>query len=120
MPKRASIPQGKALFFRPAEGAADEPDPPQAPVAAVRASIAPERAAGPKPPTRQSAIFLEEQHIDWLEDRCREARRNGGRAIRKAAVIRALLDVAMESGIDLTALRREDDLLPRVRQALRG
>jgi hypothetical protein len=72
-----------------------------------------------KPPTRQSAIFLEERQIDWLEDRCREARRNGGRAIRKAAIIRALLDVAMESGLDLTGLRREEDLGRRIRQALR-
>ncbi len=115
MPKRASIPEGKALFFRPAEQAESEPEP--EPVAAP--APAPARAPA-KPPTRQSAIFLEEQHIDWLEDRCREARRNGGRAIRKAAIIRALLNVAMESGIDLTSLRSEDDLLPRIRQSLRG
>lgn len=68
--------------------------------------------------TRQSAVFLEERHIDWLEDRCREARRKGGRAIRKAAIIRALIDVAMEAPIDLTGLRREEDLVYRIRKAL--
>jgi hypothetical protein len=108
--KRASVPEGKALFFRGADapasagdGTAHEADP----------------AEAEKVRTRQSAIFLEERQIDWLEDRCREARRNGGRAIRKAAIIRALLDVAIEAGVDLTALRREEDLARRIRQALR-
>ncbi len=101
MPKRASVPEGKALFFRrPQEDA-------------------PEQTAG-HGPTRQSAVFLEEQHIDWLEDKCREARKNGGKAIRKAAIIRALLDVAMESPVDLTGLRRDSELVERVRAGLRG
>jgi hypothetical protein len=70
--------------------------------------------------TRQSAIFLEERHLDWLDDKCREARQRGGRAIRKALIIRALLDVAMESPVDLTSLRKEEDLVDRVRKGLRG
>ncbi len=110
MAKRASVPEGKALFFRGAEPAATGSD---------GAAPAPSADEGEKAPTRQSAIFLEERQIDWLEDRCREARKNGGRAIRKAAIIRALLDVAIESGVDLTGLRREEDLGRRIRQALR-
>ena len=62
MPRRASLPEGKSLFFRrPAE----EED------------SAAARDQEEKPSTRQSAIFLEERHLDWLEDKCREARRNG-------------------------------------------
>lgn len=109
MAKRASVPEGKALFFRGAETPAAGSD---------GATQAPGADEGEKARTRQSAIFLEERQIDWLEDRCREARKNGGRAIRKAAIIRALLDVAIESGVDLTALRREEDLGRRIRQAL--
>jgi len=101
MARRAAVPEGKSLFFR-----------------APTATAAPEEAEE-KSATRQSAIFLEERHIDWLEDRCREARRRGGRAIRKAALIRALLDAAMEASIDLTGLRHEEDLLERVRRGLR-
>ncbi len=111
MAKRASVPEGKALFFRGAEPAAAASDGTQ-PGEVAAAEV--EKAR-----TRQSAIFLEERQIDWLEDRCREARKNGGRAIRKAAIIRALLDVAIESGVDLTGLRREEDLGRRIRQALR-
>ncbi len=104
--RRASVPEGKSLFFR-------QPD-----VKAVTGEAI--GLAQRKEPTRQSAVFLEEQHLDWLEDRCREARKNGGRAIRKAAIIRALLDVAMEADVDLTALRRDEELIDRLRKALRG
>lgn len=103
--RRASVPEGKSLFFR-------QPD-----VKAVTSEVV---GLSRKEPTRQSAVFLEEQHLDWLEDRCREARKNGGRAIRKAAIIRALLDVAMEADVDLTSLRRDEDLVDRLRRALRG
>jgi hypothetical protein len=100
VPRRATVPEGKALFFRRPEDEA--PD-----------------ARSEHTKTRQSAVFLEEQHIDWLEDKCREARRNGGKAIRKAAIIRALIDVAMESPVDLSALKRDADLIERVRRGLK-
>ncbi|MBM4418721.1 MAG: hypothetical protein FJ033_10475 [Chloroflexi bacterium] len=97
MPRRASVPDGKSLFFR-------------------RDPEIEEKAVSQ---TRQSAVFLEERQIDWLEDRCREARHDGGKAIRKAAIIRALLDAAMEAPIDLTGLRRDADLIERIRRGLR-
>ena len=99
-PKRASVPEGKALFFP--RRTDEEPD--------VRTDSS---------KTRQSAVFLEERHIDWLEDKCREARKNGGKAIRKAAIIRALLDVAMDSPVDLTGLRRDADLVERIKHGVR-
>ncbi len=105
MPKRAAVPEGKALFFRAPEALGETP------IKSGREE---------KEPTRQSAVFLEERHLDWLDDRCREARRNGGRAIRKAAIIRALLDVAMGSSIDLTGLRRPEELEERLRRGLRA
>ena len=116
MPRRASLPEGKSLFFRqPAAPATDSTE------AEGDADSRPLSGAAPEHgPTRQSAIFLEERQIDWLEDKCREARRRGGRAIRKAVIIRALIDVAMDSPIDLTALRHEDDLPDRIRKGLRG
>jgi hypothetical protein len=159
MPKRASVPEGKALFYHsadqsaPTEEGGDQPTPHEDSALKVttqpdqalardetRAKIAPpppvqpqsrqsdtrpvtEPGSQPAPAqrhsTRQSAIFLEEYHLDWLDDRCREARRNGGRAVRKAAVIRALLDIAMEANIDLTTLQSEDDIKPRIRSAFR-
>lgn len=110
MSKRVPVPEGKAVFFR-------RPD--VALTAAPADSAADDQAEG-KRETRQSAIFLEERHLDWLDDKCREARKRGGRAIRKAAIIRALLDVAMESDVDLTNLRDEYDLMERLRRGLRG
>ena len=156
MPKRAAVPEGKALFYRSADAPADPaiteqpasrtsgadagsdvastPTQPSLDPVPAPAQPAPQPVAPPSPQTedtpstqpsqrhttRQSAIFLEEYHLDWLDDRCREARRNGGRAIRKAAVIRALLDVAMEASINLTTLHSEDEIKPRIRAALRS
>lgn len=111
--RRASLPEGKSLFFRRVSDEAPSETP------EIEPAPAPKPAA-PKPSTRQSAIFLEERHLDWLDDKCREARQRGGRAIRKAAIIRALLDIAMESPADLTSLRRDEDLIERLRQALRS
>ena len=108
MAKRVQVPDGKTLFYRPPETMVRP-----APSEQLQETEEPEKAV-----TRQSAVFLEERHIDWLEDRCRDARRKGGRAIRKAAIIRALIDVAMESPIDLTGLRREEDLVQRIKKAL--
>jgi hypothetical protein len=110
MPKRIPVPEGKSVFFRRPEISAGLPTE----VADV------ESIEEAKQPTRQSAIFLEEAHLDWLDDKCREARRRGGRAIRKAAIIRALLNVAMESPIDLTSLRDEEELQERLRRGLRA
>lgn len=115
MPRRASLPEGKALFFRP-----QSTEPVVEPTIDDPAGPTPSRVSREHGATRQSAIFLEERQIDWLEDRCREARRRGGRAIRKAVIIRALIDVAMEAPIDLTTLRHEDDLFDRIRDGLRG
>jgi hypothetical protein len=110
MAKRASVPEGKAVFYKPPESIVRQP-------VGETLGVVPSEE---KVPIRQSAVFLAETHIDWLEDRCREARRKGGRAIRKATIIRALLDVAMEAPIDLTGLRREEDVVDRIRKALRG
>lgn len=106
--KRAPVPEGKSVFFR-------RPD-----VVLAEAVEDADDEEERKPPTRQSAIFLEEAHLDWLDDKCREARKRGGRAVRKAAIIRAMLDIAMESPVDLTNLRDEHDLRERLRRALRG
>ncbi len=109
MAKRAQVPEGKAIFYRPSETMLRP--------AVAEPSDTPEEIEE-KAPTRQSAVFLEERHIDWLEDRCREARRKGGRAVRKAAIIRAVIDVVMDSPVDLTGLRREEDLVPRIKKAI--
>jgi hypothetical protein len=108
MAKRVPVPEGKSVFFRRPETATADTD------------EAGSQAEDQRQPTRQSAIFLEEAHLDWLDDKCREARRRGGRAVRKAAIIRALLDIAMESPADLTNLRDDHDLRERFRRALRG
>ncbi|MHB1413626.1 MAG: hypothetical protein ACYC1C_00080 [Chloroflexota bacterium] len=110
MVKRAPVPEGKSIFFR-------RPDVGGSGGVENEAEV---EVAETKPQTRQSAIFLEERHLDWLDDKCREARKQGGRAVRKAAIIRALIDVGMEAPLDLTNLRDEYDLRERMRRSLRA
>ncbi len=110
MVKRASVPEGKSVFYKPPESIVRQP------IVGDSLNVLAEEE---KVPIRQSAVFLAETHIDWLEDRCREARRRGGRAVRKATIIRALLDVAMEAPIDMTGIRREEDVVERIRKAFR-
>ena len=119
MVNRATVPEGKSLFFRrtdnPEETSVTEGEEKQtSPTKKTRQ----QRKAVPKPPTRQSAIWLTEKQIDWLEEKCREARKNGGRAIKRAAIVRALLNVAMEASVDLRGLSREEELDERIKDAV--
>jgi len=86
----------------------------------------PEMVAPAEPPApgasafRQTTILLEDRHLDWLDRKCTEARQKGGKAIRKAALIRSLLELAMSSPVDLTGLRAEEELPQRLEEAIKG
>src|SRR5438270_7981688 len=65
--------------------------------------------------THQSTVFLGTQQIEWLEDQHRQISRSGGsKKIKKAAIIRALVNVAMEAPIDLQGVTSEDELADRI------
>jgi hypothetical protein len=71
--------------------------------------------------THQSTVFLGTQQIEWLEDQHRQISRSGGsKKIKKAAIIRALVNVAMEAPIDLQGVTSEDELAERIRAGLRA
>jgi hypothetical protein len=71
--------------------------------------------------THQSTVFLGTQQIEWLEDQHRQIGRSGGsKKIKKAAIIRALVSVAMEAPIDLQGVSSERELVDRIRAGLRA
>jgi hypothetical protein len=71
--------------------------------------------------THQSTVFLGTRQIEWLEDQHRQISRSGGsKKIKKAAIIRALVSVAMEAPIDLQGVTSEDELAERIRAGLRA
>ena len=68
---------------------------------------------------RQSTVFLADEQIAWLGDRYLEIRRSGGSAtIKKAAIIRALIAVAMECTIDLKGTKTKEELVDRLQQGM--
>src|SRR5947209_6556467 len=75
----------------------------------------PRQRAGDEEATHQSTVFLGTQQIEWLEDQHRQISRSGGsKKIKKAAIIRALVSVAMEAPIDLQGVTSEDELTERI------
>ncbi len=41
-------------------------------------------------PTHQTAVWLGDEEVEWLDSRCREIRKSGWRSITRSAFIRAL------------------------------
>jgi hypothetical protein len=79
------------------------------------------QGGGDQEATHQSTVFLGTQQIEWLEDQHRQISRSGGsKKIKKAAIIRALVSVAMEAPIDLQGVTSEDELADRIRAGLRA
>lgn len=76
-----------------------------------------ESSASSRGTTRQSTILLYDDQLSWLDEKCLEARR-GGKALRKAAIIRSLIDMAINSNVQLTGLQSEDEIISRLEEAI--
>lgn len=62
-------------------------------------------------------INLSEDEILFLERIGLQAKRTGGFRLPKAAVVRALIEVAMRLEIDVTGVRTEEELKERILSA---
>jgi hypothetical protein len=71
-------------------------------------------------PLRQTSFLLPESSIEWLDEQCLKAKRGGGKAIHKAAIVRALIELAKESGADLSTLKRGEEVKTRLASAIGG
>ena len=113
--KRASIKKNNPLdnLFGPPTGA------PPAPSDTNGNGDQKESIAG-APELRQTTIMVYDEQLDWLEQKCTEARRGGGKALRKAVVIRALIDLARSSAVDLSGVKTEEQLLVRIERAIKA
>lgn len=74
-----------------------------------RQGITPQETA-----TRQTAVWLAEVEIDWLDDRVKDIRRAGWRTVTRSALIRALIRSAMEQSPDLAGVSGEQELTQRL------
>ncbi len=65
-------------------------------------------------PTHQTAVWLGDAEIEWLDSRCQEVRRGGWRGITRSALIRALIRATMEKPVDLGGVAGEEELARRL------
>lgn len=122
--KRASLSNNSPLdqLFSPRTGREEgsparreRPDPDVVPSTAAYAPE-PEPAAVAAPALRQTTILLYEEQSNWLDDVCYLAKRESGSNISKAAVIRALVDLAREYDVSLAGAQDDDEIRARLKR----
>jgi hypothetical protein len=65
-------------------------------------------------PTRQTAVWLAEEEVDWLDSQCQDIRRGGWRNVTRSAFIRALIRAAMERSPEVSGVSGEQELAQRL------
>ncbi len=64
--------------------------------------------------THQTAVWLGEEEIEWLDSQCRTIQRGGWRGITRSALIRALIRSASEHQVDLAGTTGEVEIAERL------
>lgn len=69
---------------------------------------------------RQSSVQLYEDQLDWIDEKRIEARKQGGRRLRKTDFVRALIDLAMSCDVDLRGVTTDEELVERFREGIKN
>lgn len=64
--------------------------------------------------TRQTAVWMSDQEVEWLDARIQDIRRGGWRNVTRSALIRALIRAAMEQEPELGGVTGEQELSQRL------
>ncbi len=64
--------------------------------------------------TRQTAVWLADEEVEWLDSQCQVVRRAGWRTITRSALIRSLIRAAMEQSPNLAGVSGERELAQRL------
>jgi hypothetical protein len=62
----------------------------------------------------QTAVWLGDEEIEWLDNQCRAIQRGGWRGVTRSALIRALIRADSERKIDLTGVTGEVEIAQRL------
>jgi hypothetical protein len=65
-------------------------------------------------PTRQTAVWLADEEVEWLDARCQDIRRGGWRNVTRSALIRSLIRAAMERSPEVSGVSGEQELAQRL------
>ncbi len=85
--------------FRTTEGTADQP----------------KQGAGPQDSaTHQTAVWLGDEEVQWLDTQCQAIRHGGWRSITRSALIRTLIRAAMDQSVALNGVTNQAELMDRL------
>jgi len=82
-------------------------------------------AAGPQPSqgivapesvTRQTAVWLAEEELEWLDNQVTTMKRGGWRNLTRSQLLRAMTRAMMEQSPDLVGITGEQELIERLRE----
>ncbi len=74
--------------------------------------------SAPSPTTRQTALWLSDEELEWLDDRVRDIRQGGWRGITRSALLRALIRSMMEKDITVAGVSGEAELVEHLKHSL--
>jgi hypothetical protein len=100
--------------------------PPVQPQAVAVAEVSPPAAGNdterptPDETLRQTSVMLYDKEIDWLDQQVIEIRKRGGKGLRKTAIIRGLINLAMTAPVDLRGVKDEAELVERFEQGIKS
>jgi|SRR5579871_1451921 len=67
-----------------------------------------------EPPMHQTAVWLGDEDVQWLDSQCQEIRKGGWRSITRSALLRSLIRSAMEQPLELRGVSGEAELTQRL------
>ena len=68
-------------------------------------------------PVRQTAIWLSDEELDWLDTHIQRIKKGGWRSVTRSALLRSLIRAAMEEPIDLSGVSGDVELTQRLTAA---
>jgi hypothetical protein len=64
--------------------------------------------------THQTAVWLGDEEVEWLDTQCRSIQRGGWRGVTRSSLIRALIRAASERTVDLAGVTGEVEIAERL------
>ena len=71
------------------------------------------RVTGDEKPVQTTLLLTREQH-EWITDVCLDARKGGGKPMKMAYLVRALIEEARQRSLSLEGARSEEEVHERV------
>jgi hypothetical protein len=82
----------------------------------IKQGVSEETAA----PTHQTAIWLADDEVDWLDNCCREIRHGGWRGVTRSALLRSLVQAAKTKALDVAGISGEAELTEALKRSLQS